>query len=80
MDHLAKKVNLELLDPRVLQGPLVKWEDLDQWVLLGCQGRGDALDPVVLRVSAAYLVTSENQVHWVPWVSAAHLDIQEAQE
>lgn len=68
LDHLAKKVNLELLDPRVLQGPLVRWEDLDRWVLLGCQGRGDALDPVVQRVSAACLVTSENQVHWVPWV------------
>lgn len=80
LDYLAKKVKLELLDPRVLQAPLVKWEHLDQWVLLGCQGRGDALDPVVHQVSVVFLVTSENQVQWVPWVSMAHLDIQEAQE
>lgn len=44
VDHLAKKVKLELLDPRVLQAPLVQWEDLDPWVLLGCQEREDALD------------------------------------
>lgn len=46
MDLLAKKVKLELLDLRVLQAPLDQWEHLDPWVLPGCQGRGDALDPV----------------------------------
>lgn len=44
---MVKKVKLELLDPRVLQGLLVHWEHLDPWVLLGCQGREDALDPAV---------------------------------
>lgn len=35
MDYRAKKVKPALLDPRVLQAPLVQWEDLDPWVLLG---------------------------------------------
>lgn len=35
MDHRVKRVKLELLDPRVLQDPLVQWEHLDPWVLLG---------------------------------------------
>lgn len=45
VDHSAKKVKLELLDPKVLQAHLVQWEHQDPWVLLGCQGRGDAQDP-----------------------------------
>lgn len=44
---MGKKVKLELSDPRAPQGPLVQWEDPDQWVLLGCQVREDALDPAV---------------------------------
>lgn len=80
MDQLAKKVKPELLDQRVLQAPLVRWEDLDQWVLLGCQGRGDALGPAVYRVSVVHPVTSESLVQWVPWVSVAHPDIQDPQE
>lgn len=44
---MAKKVKLEPLDPRVLQGLQVPWEHLDPWVLLGCQGREDALDLAV---------------------------------
>lgn len=46
VDHLDKKVKLELLDPRGLQGLLAQWEHLDLWVQLGCQGREDGLDPV----------------------------------
>lgn len=46
-DPLDKKVKLELLDPRVLMGPLVRWERLDPWVLLECQEREAALDLVV---------------------------------
>lgn len=44
---MARKEKLEQLDPRVPQGPLVPWEDLDPWVLLGCQEREDALDLAV---------------------------------
>lgn len=44
MDHLAKKVKLELLDPREQQGRLVLWERQDLWVLLVCLVREDALD------------------------------------
>lgn len=80
MDPLDKKVKLELLDQRVLQVPVVHWEHLDPWVLLGCQERGDALDPAVYRASVVHPVTSANMVQWVPWVSAAHLVIQEPQE
>lgn len=80
MDHSDKKVKLELLDQRALQAPLVQWEHLDPWVLLGCQGRGDALDPAVYQANVAHPVTSENPVQWVLWVSVAHLDIQEPQE
>lgn len=44
MDHLAKKVKLEPLDPREQQGRLVLWERQDLWVLLVCLVREDALD------------------------------------
>lgn len=43
---MAKRVKLELLDPRVLQARLVKWEPPAQWVLPECQAREGALDPV----------------------------------
>lgn len=47
MELLDQKVKLELLDPRVPQGPVVQWEHLDLWVLQGCRVREDALDQVV---------------------------------
>lgn len=68
------------MDPRVPMAPLVQWEDLAPWVLLGCQERGVALDPAVHLVCVAHLATLANQVQWVPWVSMDHLAIQDHQE
>lgn len=68
------------MDPRVLQGLLVKWEDLDPWVLPACLVREDAPDPAVPLVNVDHLVTWESLVQWVRWVSVGHLDIQDLQE
>lgn len=73
-------MKLELLDPRVLQVPLVRWVALDRWDLQACQERGGALDPAVQQANEVYLETSENQVQWVLWESMAPLDIQEPPE
>lgn len=80
VDLLARKVKLELLDPRAPQGPLVQWEDLDPWVLLGCLGSEGALDPAAWLVNVGHLGILANLVRWDPWVSVAPLDIQEPRE
>lgn len=67
MDHLAKKVKLEPLDPREQQGRLVLWERQDLWVLLVCLVREDALDLAASQESAVCLVISGNLDHWVRW-------------
>lgn len=70
-------MKLELLDPKVLLDPVVRWEHLDLWVLLAWWGSEDVLDLGGQRGSVVNLVTSENTVQWVLWVSADPLDTQE---
>lgn len=65
------------MDPKVLLDPVVRWEVLDLWVLPAWWEREDVLDLEAQRENVVNLVTWENTVRWVLWVSADLLDTRE---
>lgn len=66
-DSLDRRGRPVQLGQRERQVPLVRWELLGQWVLLGCQERGVDPDLAESRENVVLQETWANLGRWVHW-------------